>query len=119
MPVTLAVIIGLALAFVATVLTYIFIIPDRARKHLPGFLQFVHDLFNFKIMLLETIMKLLYIFCTLGSIGVGFFLLFGSSFWIGLLLLILGPLVLRGLYEFLMLYILQVQNVISINRKLR
>ena len=119
MPLTTALIIGLILALIATVLVYLFVMPERARNSLPKFLQFLHDIFNFKSLLIEKIIKVLYVFCTLGCIGVGIFLLFGSNFVWGILLIILGPLVVRIIYEFMMLKILEVQNVISINRKLK
>ena len=119
MPVNIALIIGIIIAVVLTVLMYMFVIPDRARQNLPGFLQFVHDLVNFKTMVLEAVIKVLYVFCTLGCICTGILLLFGSTFWIGLIVLIIGTLVLRVIYEMIMLFVLQVQNVISINRKLK
>ena len=119
MPVNTALIIGIIVAIIVTVLMYMFVIPDRKRQNLPGFLQFVHDIVNFKTMLLETVLKLLYVFCTIGCICVGILLLFGSTFWVGLIVFIIGPLVLRIIFELIMLFVLQVQNVISINRKLK
>lgn len=114
-----ALIIGLILALIATVLAYLFIMPAKARANLPRFFQRVHDIFNFKSLLIEKIIKALYVFCTLGCIGVGIFLLFGSNFVWGILLIIIGPLIVRIFYEFMMLFILLVQNVIAINRKLK
>lgn len=119
MPVSLALIIGIVVAVIATVCSYIFIIPEEKRENLPGFLQFVHDLFNFRAMLIESIARVLYIFCTFGSIAAGFLLLFGSTFWVGLIVMIIGPLVLRMVYELIMLFVLMVQNTISLNRKIK
>ena len=119
MPVNIAIIIGLIVAVVLTVLMYMFVIPERNRGNLPGFLQFIHDIVNFKTMILESVLKILYVFCSLGAIFVGFFLLFGKTFWIGLIVLIGGPLVLRVIYELIMLFVILVQNTISINRKLK
>ena len=42
-----------------------------------------------------------------------------STFLYGLGILLLGPLVLRVTYEFVMMAILLVQNVIAINRKMK
>ena len=42
-----------------------------------------------------------------------------STFLYGLGIMLLGPLVLRVTYEFVMMAILLVQNVIGINRKLK
>ena len=119
MPFHTALIIGLIVALVATILAFVFLIPDRVRDRLPGFLQFCHDLINFRTMIIENVSKLLYVFCTFGCIAVGIFLLFGSNFLIGLLVLIAGPLVCRVLYELIMLFVLLVQNTITINRKLK
>ena len=119
MPVILALIIGIIIAVIGTVLMYMFVIPDRCRDRLPAFLQFIHDIVNFKTMLLEDVIKILYVFLTLGCIITGILLLFGSTYWIGLIVLIIGPLVLRIIYEMIMLFVLQVQNVISINRKMK
>lgn len=119
MSVSLAVIIGLIAALVLTVLVYIFILPERARKRLAPILQFVHDLIHFRTMLIESISKLLYVFCTFGCIVAGILLLFVPNVLAGLLVLIAGPLVLRIMYEMIMLYVLHVQNLISLNRKMK
>lgn len=116
---TLALIIGLIVALVATVIIYLFVMPERGRDKLPGFLGFLHDFFNFKTLMVEKIIRVLNVFCSVGCIAVGIFLLFGSNFVWGILLIIFGPLVVRVIYELMMLKILQVQNVISINRKLK
>lgn len=81
-------------------------------------------------------LKFLYLLSTLFCIFVGFFLLFGkveylspsffssypsysaSTFLHGLILLIVGPVVLRILYEGAMLLIIAVRNLVEINRKL-
>lgn len=119
MPLHTAIIIGVIIGLAATVLTYLFIMPEGARESLPRFFQILHDVFNFKSLLIEKLIKVLYVFCTLGCIATGIFLLFGSNFWIGLAVIIAGPIVIRVIYELLMLMILLVQNVIAINRKLK
>ena len=132
MPVLVAEIIGLVLAIAGTVLAFIFILPEKNRASLNKFFRVVADVFNFKVLFIEKILKALYIFLTLFCIVCGFFMLFSgertSSFWgegsfqsfalQGLLLMILGPIVVRIVYELLMLTIIMVQNVISINKKM-
>mgnify|MGYP007047218942 CR=1 FL=1 len=82
---------------------------------------------------IEALTKFVFVLLTCACIFVGFLLLFGkieyygyfgatfgqSTFLYGLGLMILGPLVLRVTYEFVMMAILLVQNVIAINRKLK
>lgn len=133
MPVYIAYIIGAILAIAATILTFIFILPEKKRPSLNKFFQVVADIFNFKALFIEKILKFLYILATFYCIAAGFFMLFSgetsSSFWggtssfqsyalRGLLTMILGPIVVRIVYELLMLTIILVQNVITINKKL-
>ena len=120
------IIIGILLAVAATIVLYIKVMPKKYDGKLENkFLQFLHDFFHFKTFYI--------VLLTCACIFVGFLLLFGkieyygyfgatfeqSTFLYGLGLMILGPLVLRVTYEFVMMAILLVQNVIAINRKLK
>ena len=111
-------IVAVVLAIVCTVLSFIFITPEKKRGTLPKFFQIVHDVFNFKGLMIEAILKALYIFFTLFAILYNFFLLFVQT-WTGLFGLILAPIFIRLIFEFLMMAILLVKNVISINNKLQ
>lgn len=125
-------VIGIILALAATIVAWIMIVPDKKRARLNKFFQYIHDLFNFKSLWLEKILKFLYIFETLSCVIVGFFLLFSfSSYsgiygrnhvtwngWIGLLIMILGPIIVRIVYEFIMMLILLVKNTMEVNDKL-
>ena len=122
-------IIAVLLAIAATVLAYIFIVPEKKREKLNAFGKFLHDTCNFKYLIVEKILQALYIFATADIILLGFFMLFyapmnywGERHWMGgygLLLMILGPIVIRLVYELLMMAVLLLKNVISINNKLR
>ena len=122
-------IIGGILAGVATVLAYVFIVPESRREKLNAFGKFLHDTFNFKYLIVEKILQALYIFFTADLIILGFFMLFaapedffGHRHWLGgygILIIILGPILIRLVYELLMMAILLLKNVISINNKLR
>ncbi len=133
MPITAALVIGIIATIVCTILSVIMITPASKRKKLPKFFQIVHDLFNFKTLFIEKILKFFYILLTLGCVIIGFLMLFSgtyyedfwsgtthftSTFLPGLLLLIVGPIVVRITYESLMMFILLVQNTIEINRKM-
>lgn len=120
-------------AVVATVLAFIFIVPEKKKDRLNGFGKFLHNLVNFKFLIIEKIFQALYILATAFSIAFGFFMLFyvqkgysyyGGSYskWYGgygLLFMIVGPIAIRIAYEFIMMAILLVKNVISINNKLK
>lgn len=128
-------IISFLLAIVATVLAFVFIVPEKRRETLNAFGRFLHDTFNFKYLIVEKILQALYIFATAYTILGGFFMLFqttpaysdfyGTSYgssWLGgygILVMIVGPIIIRLVYELLMLIIILVKNVISINSKLK
>ncbi len=139
MPITIAYIIGSVVALAGTIVAFIMIVPDKKRAGLNKFFKWLHDFFNFKSLWLEKILKFLYINATLSCIAVGFFMLFSgyesysySSYFssysshsefhsfagFGALLIFLGPVVVRIVYEFIMLTILMVKNTIDINNKL-
>lgn len=120
--------IALVLAITATVLAFVFIVPEKRREKLGAFGKFLHDACTFKFLLVEKILQGLYIFSTAFVILYGVFLLFnveysywGGTHWtsgMGLLFIFLGPVLIRLSYELMMVVILLLKNVISINRKL-
>lgn len=112
------------LAVVATVLAFIFIVPENRREKLNAFGKFIHDTCNFKYLIVEKLLQALYIFLTAFVILGGFFMLFQSVYghWLGgygLVLMIVGPIMIRLIYELLMMAVLLVKNVIAINNKLK
>lgn len=127
MPSIVAYILGAIVALGGAIVAFILIVPDKKRDKLNGFFRYVHDLFNFKSLWLEKIMKFLYIYFTLLYVAVGVFLLmsvdsfYGYSHYnggIGILLILFGPIFTRIFFEGVMLFILGVKNIIEINNKL-
>ncbi len=132
MPALVGLIIGLVFALGGTVCLYIFVLPEKKRERLAGFFKVVHDFFNLKFLVIEKILKALYIFNTLVCISVGFFMLmsvtyirvnwFRSSFSMapfGLILIFVGPIICRLIHEGAMMIILLVKNTMEINQKLK
>lgn len=128
MPTTMLIIAGV-LALVATVLAFIYVVPEKTREKLGAFGKFLHDTCNFKYLMVEKILQALYIFTTAAVIIFGVLMLFrteynywtGDRIWMGgygLLIIILGPIAIRLSYELMMMAILLLKNVISINHKL-
>ena len=112
------------LAIVATVLAFIFIVPEKRRAKLNAFGRFLHDTCNFKYLVVEKILQTLYIFATALVILSGFFMLFQSTYghWLGgagIAAMLLGPIAIRLVYELLMMVVILVKNVIGINKKLK
>jgi hypothetical protein len=130
--IAIAIIIGLiTLAF--TILTLVFITPKAKYKSLNTFSRTLADIFNFKSLFLEKLLKFFYIFYTYaviigGFIGIimGFVYMFDIGASAGLLIvlvcilfIVVGPFVLRIIFEAAMLSILLVKNVCEINRKIK
>lgn len=121
-------ILALLSAIAATVLAFIFIVPEKKREKLGGIAKLLHDILNFKFLIVEKIMQAFYIFTTAFVMMAGLFMLFYvedyyyTTMWYGgygLLVMILGPILVRLAYEFVMMFILLIKNVIQINNKLK
>ena len=125
-------------AIAAAVLAFIFIIPDKKRAKLNKFGKFLHDLCNFKFLIIEKILQFCYVLATAFVLIQGFFMLFAveehynysyysdysytTTEWVGyygLLVMVLGPIAVRLAYEVFMLALIAVKNIIQINNKLK
>jgi len=112
-------VVAFILGLVATILLYVLVFPKSREGTLSKFFRMVKDFFGLKYLVIEKIAKFLYVLETLVVILTGFFMLFGRTFLTGLLLMILGPIVVRLVYELFMLAILLVKNVMEINGKIK
>lgn len=126
-------VLGILTAIAATVLSFIFILPENKRAKLPKVLKIVSDILNMKQLFLELFFRALYIFSTFACIFVGIFMLFGivgydygyggrHIEWMGgwgILIAIVGPIVVRIVYEGFMMFVLLVKNTMEINRKMK
>ena len=115
-------------AVVATVLAFIFVLSDKKKDKLNPLGKLVRNICSFKTLILEKILQALYVFSTAFCILAGLFMMIGFDYcdgqivWhggYGLLLLILGPVVIRLVFELVMMFVLLVRNVIQINNKLK
>ena len=116
------------------------------KKKIP---QKIHDYFNFKTLYLETVLKALFTFLSVSCVVVGVLIAtIGNIFWfigavidyidysyyynfgwifgrlglnflVGLGIAIVAPIVLRLVYEGMLMFILLVKNVIEINNKMK
>lgn len=127
-------VLGILASIIVTIILCLTVVPDKKRDSLKGFGRFLNDLFNFRGLLIEAIVKTLYVLVTVTCVVGGFFMLFvvntqqnyftgeTSSVWygwIGLILMIVGPIATRLVFESAMLFILLVKNTIQINNKLK
>ncbi len=120
--------IGIIAALVCAILSVILITPASKRETLSPFFKGLADIFNFRGLIIEKILKFFYIVSTYFCIFGGFFMLFAQErTWggyrslagQGFLTMLLGPIFIRIMFEFMMLTILLVKNVIEINNKLK
>lgn len=106
-----------AIAFIGGIVLYFTFLSKRNEGKFKGFFGWLYEFFNFKKFTIEAILKITYlifaIFITLSS-----FTIIPSSPAGFLLLLILGNLVLRIIYEFLLVILVICRNTIEINKKL-
>lgn len=109
-------IVAIILAIAATVLAFIFIMPKSKIKNLNKFWLFIHKLFHFDFLLIDKILKALYIFVTCFAILAGFFMLF-VDFLTGLLAMLVLPVAIRLVYEGIMMFITLVNNVERIKNR--
>lgn len=105
------------LTIIGAILLYVFILPDSKYNSLHPALRFVHDFLKVKKLWLESILRFFFVcdcvLCVLFGICVVI-----KSFWGGLLVIILGPIILRLIFEFFMMFVLAVRNIIEINNKI-
>jgi len=106
-----------AISLIGGLVLYFTFLSKRNEGKFKGFLGWVYEYFNFKKFTIEAILKITYlifaIFITLSS-----FTIIPTSPIAFLLMLILGNLVLRIVYEFSLVMLVICRNTIEINNKL-
>ena len=124
--------IGIVATIVFTFLAYKHIIPENKRAGLNKLGQFLHDVFNFKFLIIEKVLQFFYVLATIACVCGGLSMIFGFtayewrnrvySEWYGIygiLAAVVGPFAIRLSYELIMMGILLVKNVMQINKKLK
>jgi len=141
MSVEVAQLLGAIVGLVLTILLYVMVMPKKKAGTIRNkFFLFLHDYFHFKKLYLEEVIKFLFTLATIACVSIGAFMLisveevwhydyynyYGDGYTTtrslagqGLLLMILGPIILRLVYEGIMLVILLVKNTMEINNKLK
>ncbi len=114
----------LVVAVVLTALLLVLVLPKQKDGHLPAFFQLLYDLFTPKALMIEKLPQVLYVFlnCLTVLFGIaiffnGFFAGFGRIV-LGLVILVVGPVLLRVIHELLLLAVMQVKATREINQKL-
>lgn len=110
-------IIALVIAVIGGIALYFTFLNKKNDGKWTGFLGWLYNTLTFKNMIVETILKILYlviaIFITLYSLG-----LIAVNIILALGLLVIGNIILRVCYEFMLLAIITCRNTSDINSKL-
>ena len=101
-------IIAIILAIIGGILAY-FLFVNSKQEPKGKFLKWLKDFMAFKIMWVEPIMKVFYYIATIFCILISFALI-SYSFIAFILTLVLGPIVIRLIYEAMMMFIMIWRN---------
>lgn len=108
----------LIIAIAAAVVIYVLFLDKEKSKSYTGFVRKLYEFLQFDTFLLEKILKIAYIFTaiylTLSAIAT-----IGTNIILALVMLVFGNIVLRVIYEFLMVTYKICTNVSEINKKLK
>lgn len=105
------------LAIIGGIVLYFTFLSKKNEGKFTGFLGWLYDFLTFKKMMIENVLKILYIivalFVTLSSFG-----LISISFLAFLLTLVIGNVLTRVIYELLLVKLVICKNTTEINKKL-
>lgn len=110
-------IVSVILAVIGGIVLYFTFLSKKNEGKFTGFLGWMYDFLTFKKMMIENVLKILYIivalFVTLSSFG-----LISISFLAFLLTLVIGNVLTRVIYELLLVKLVICKNTTEINKKL-
>ena len=111
------IIVSLVLAIVGGIVLYFTFLAKKNETKYTGFLGWMYDFLTFKKMVIENILKILYliiaVFITLSS-----FAMISSSFLAFIMYLVIGNLIARIMYELFLVVLIICRNTTDISKKL-
>lgn len=110
-------IISLILAVIGGIALYVIYLNPSNEKNIKGNFLKVYEFFNFKITILEPILKVLYLISAI-ALTLGSFAYIGSNFFKFLFILLAGNIGLRITFEIILLLITLTSDVKAINKKI-
>jgi len=111
------IIISLILAVIGGIALYVMYLNPQNEKNLKGDLVKVHQFFNFKITIIQPILKVLYLISAI-AVTLTSFAFIGSNFFKFVFILVVGNIGLRITFEVLLLLMTLTNNVSEINKKI-
>lgn len=111
------IIISVILAVIGGLALYVMYLNPKNEKNLKGDLVKVHQFFNFKITIIQPILKVLYLISAI-AVTLSSFAYIGSNFFKFIFILVAGNVGLRITFEVLLLLLTLTNNVSEINKKM-
>ncbi len=111
------VIVSLVLAIIGGIVLYFTFLAKRNEGKYTGFLGWMYDFLTFKKMVIENILKILYLIVAL-FITLSSFAMISSSFLAFIGYLLIGNLIARIMYELFLVVLVICRNTTEINKKL-
>jgi len=108
-------VLSVVLAIIGGILVYILFLNNKKGLKLNSFLAWLKDFLNFKTMMLEMILKVLYLIITIYVI-LSSFSLIGTNFLLFLICLVLGPIIVRIIFESSLMFIMIWKNTSDISK---
>lgn len=107
----------IVLSVIAAIVIYFTFLSPKNEGKFTGFKGFIYDFLSFKKFLLEAVIKIIYLIlacmCTLSSIAMMF-----NDFIGAIIMCIVSNIIIRIIYEFILLLVMICKNTTEINRKL-
>lgn len=111
------IIISAVLAVVGGIVLHFTFLKKSNEGKLKGFAAWMYDFLTFKKMLIENLLKVLYLICTLFVTLASFSII--SQFFLGFVgFLVLGNLTIRIVYEFSLILLVICRNTTEMNSKM-
>ena len=110
-------IVSLLVALCAGIVLYFTFLNPKNAEHYTGTTKKIYDFLSFKVMSLETILKICYLVVAI-YITISSFSLISTSFIEFLLVLFLGNIVVRLIFEGSLLILMIHKELVEVNRKL-
>lgn len=109
-------VIAMIVAIAAGIMVYFMFVKDK--KEVSKKLQTLKDLLDFKVMLIEPLLKILYIISTIFVVLLSFGFI-STSFISFLLFLIIGPISVRICYELILIRVMTWKNTQDISESVK
>ena len=109
--------IALILAIIGGIALYFTFLSKKNEGKFTGFLGWLYDFLSFKKMFAEVLLRIGYLIATI-HVTLSSFSFIGTNFLVFLMYLILGNVIIRIIYEFLLIALVICRNTTEINKKL-